>query len=229
PLPDRTASWWSRLTFGWAEPLLRTGNERVLQDSDVWELRDDQRMRRLADAFEAAYAEDYGSESGDSGTAAAQAAAARRLPAVLRTPLVRVIWRLHKRQFVVTGLLRMGNSCVQFLPALLLSRLLKTFEQMAATGGVAGAAEAAALARTAYGVALALFAVVTSKTLIENQYFYRMVNLGMAVRGAVATAVYRKSLRLSPAARQRATVGEIVNYMQLDSGRVEQMAMSIHT
>ncbi|CAN0432284.1 unnamed protein product, partial [Hapterophycus canaliculatus] len=42
-------------------------------------------------------------------------------------------------------------------------------------------------------------------------------------------AVYRKSLRLSPSARQNATVGEIVNYMQIDAGRLESLAGSVHT
>lgn len=42
-------------------------------------------------------------------------------------------------------------------------------------------------------------------------------------------AVYRKSLRLSPSARQNSTVGEIVNYMQIDAGRLETIALSVHT
>ncbi|CAN0201580.1 unnamed protein product, partial [Laminaria digitata] len=42
-------------------------------------------------------------------------------------------------------------------------------------------------------------------------------------------AVYRKSLRLAPSARQNATVGEIVNYMQMDASRLESLPASIHT
>lgn len=44
-----------------------------------------------------------------------------------------------------------------------------------------------------------------------------------------AQAVYRKSLRLAPSARQNSTVGEIVNFMQLDAGRLETLPASIHT
>lgn len=43
------------------------------------------------------------------------------------------------------------------------------------------------------------------------------------IRSLISTAVYRKSLRLSPAARQRSTVGEIVNMMQLDANRLDQV------
>lgn len=41
------------------------------------------------------------------------------------------------------------------------------------------------------------------------------------MRTALTAAVYRKSLRLAPAARQAATTGEVVNLMQLDSQRLE--------
>lgn len=39
------------------------------------------------------------------------------------------------------------------------------------------------------------------------------------IRALIATSVYQKALRLSPAARQASTVGEIVNMMQLDAAR----------
>lgn len=41
--------------------------------------------------------------------------------------------------------------------------------------------------------------------------------------------MYRKSLRLAPSARQNATVGEIVNYMQIDASRLESLPASVHT
>lgn len=49
-----------------------------------------------------------------------------------------------------------------------------------ATGG-AGAV------KQAYVTCLALFSVVTLKTAIENQYFYRLTNLGIGMRGALST------------------------------------------
>jgi hypothetical protein len=69
-------------------------------------------------------------------------------------------------------------------------------------------------AHTAYTSCLALFAVVTAKTAVENQYFYRTTNLALGVRGALSTAVYRKSLRLSPGARQ---VTLLFNHLQFVS------------
>ncbi len=43
-----------------------------------------------------------------------------------------------------------------------------------------------------------------------------MVN-GMQYRSAIIANVYRKSLRLSNAARQQSNVGEMVNHMSIDA------------
>ena len=48
------------------------------------------------------------------------------------------------------------------------------------------------------------------------------------MRSALSTAVYRKSLRLSAAARQDRTLGEIVNLMQLDSQKIEGFMNMVH-
>ncbi|CAN0385246.1 unnamed protein product, partial [Ectocarpus sp. 12 AP-2014] len=91
------------------------------------------------------------------------------------------------------------------------------------------AAGGAGAVKKAYTICAMLFAAVSLKTAIENQYFYATNNIGTSTRGVLSTAVYRKSLRLSPSARQNATVGEIVNYMQIDAGRLENLAGSVHT
>eukprot|EP00904_Undaria_pinnatifida_P009922 jgi/Undpi1/605/HiC_scaffold_10.g04069.m1 len=91
------------------------------------------------------------------------------------------------------------------------------------------AAGGAGAVKQAYLTCLGLFTVVTLKTAIENQYFYAVINLGTGMRGVLSTAVYRKSLRLAPSARQNATVGEIVNYMQMDASRLENLPSSVHT
>jgi len=44
------------------------------------------------------------------------------------------------------------------------------------------------------------------KTALENQFFHYSTMMSMQLKGLVATAVYRKALKLSPAARQKSTV-----------------------
>jgi hypothetical protein len=44
----------------------------------------------------------------------------------------------------------------------------------------------------------------------------------------LSTAVYAKSLRLTAAARQTKTLGEIVNLMQIDASKIEGFITQLH-
>jgi ABC-type bacteriocin/lantibiotic exporter with double-glycine peptidase domain len=80
-----------------------------------------------------------------------------------------------------------------------------------------------------YAWAGALGVVMSFKAVAENAYFYNTIRAGWVLRSAVTTAIYRKSLRLSASARQRKTVGEIVNLMQLDSAKLEMFMTQVHS
>jgi len=116
---------------------------------------------------------------------------------------------------VYSGTLKAFNTIVQFLPSLLVARILKTAEALAdfhasPTNIVDGSINigTSILAKRQEGLVLSLLllTVLCIKTIIENQYFHVVTRMGASIRGAVSSAVYRKSLRLSPAGRQNATV-----------------------
>jgi hypothetical protein len=56
------------------------------------------------------------------------------------------------------------------------------------------------------------------QTIFLHQYFHICILIGMRLKSAIITAVYKKALRLSSSARQGSTVGEIVNLMSVDAG-----------
>jgi ABC-type multidrug transport system fused ATPase/permease subunit len=64
---------------------------------------------------------------------------------------------------------------------------------------------------------------------ISMQYFHRCFRTGMRIRSAIISAVYKKALRLSSAARQKSTVGEIVNLMSVDAQRFQDVTTYLHT
>lgn len=68
-----------------------------------------------------------------------------------------------------------------------------------------------------YLYALLLFGTATIQTLVLSQYFTRMFLVGMRIRTALISAIYRKALRMSNSARKESTVGEIVNLMSVDA------------
>lgn len=72
-----------------------------------------------------------------------------------------------------------------------------------------------------YLYAVGLLACATVQTMLLAHYFTRMYLVGMRIRTALTSAIYRKSLRMSNAARKESTVGEIVNLMSVDAQRYE--------
>lgn len=68
-----------------------------------------------------------------------------------------------------------------------------------------------------YFYAVLLFLTATIQTVVLSQYFNRMFLVGMRIRTALISAIYRKALRMSNAAKKESTVGEIVNLMSVDA------------
>ncbi|XP_030383704.1 multidrug resistance-associated protein 1 isoform X7 [Scaptodrosophila lebanonensis] len=64
-----------------------------------------------------------------------------------------------------------------------------------------------------------LFVLAATQTFILAQYFHRMFIVGLRIRTALVSAIYRKALRISNSARKESTVGEIVNLMAVDAQR----------
>lgn len=103
-------------------------------------------MHTVADAFEAAYAQEsevgaatvtakpqgQGDEAGapahDSGGRQEVRRRKRKhplVPSMLDVALLRALWALYKGPFLWAGVIRFLNTSVQFLPAILVQRLLR--------------------------------------------------------------------------------------------------------
>ena len=79
-----------------------------------------------------------------------------------------------------------------------------------------------------YLYALMLFGLAIIKALVDAQYFNVVQTAGVKLRGLLICVVYRKSLRLNPAARQRRSTGETVNIMQVDAASLENMIQQVN-
>ncbi|KAG0343682.1 Canalicular multispecific organic anion transporter 2 [Podila humilis] len=75
---------------------------------------------------------------------------------------------------------------------------------------------------TSYGIILSIsmFLVALLCTLASGQFFQMGTNLGLEFKTGLVSMIYRKSLKLSPAARRETTVGEISNHMSVDAERI---------
>ena len=65
-------------------------------------------------------------------------------------------------------------------------------------------------------IAISMFTIGCTQSLMINFHNQRMFVIGMRIRTALTSAIYKKSLVLSNSAKKESTTGEIVNLM---SGR----------
>ena len=67
-----------------------------------------------------------------------------------------------------------------------------------------------------------------AQSIMLSKYFYDMYVIGMWIRSSVTSALYRKSLRVSPQGKSETTTGEVVNLMSVDTQRLVDMMVRIN-
>ena len=72
-------------------------------------------------------------------------------------------------------------------------------------------------------IALAMFAVSVGQTACLHQYFQRTFESGMRIKSSLTAAIYKKSMRLSNEGRAAKSTGDIVNYMAVDTQRLQDL------
>ena len=72
-------------------------------------------------------------------------------------------------------------------------------------------------------IALAMFAVSVSQTVCLHQYFQRAFETGMRVKSSLTAMIYSKSMRLSNEGKAAKSTGDIVNYMAVDTQRLQDL------
>ncbi|PHH83725.1 hypothetical protein CDD82_3799 [Ophiocordyceps australis] len=195
--PLEYATVFSKLTFSWMTPMMRYGYKVFLTESDLWALAKPDQTRNTGDAFEEAWSSEL-----------------KRRP---KSPsLWLVLFRAYGGPYIVAGLFKIFNDAAQYIQPQLL-RLLITFvssynDQDSPQPVIQGAS-----------IALAMFACAVLQTTMVHQYFQRSFETGMRIKGGLASAIYKKSLRLSSEGRASKSTGDIVNYMAVDAQRLQDL------
>jgi ABC-type multidrug transport system fused ATPase/permease subunit len=141
--------------------------------------------------------------------------------------LRRVLLQVMGRNFLVAGLIKALNSCLQFCFPLLLRAILAFIEDTQ-SGKINDATAEWHEKYRGYWLAALLFLAMASKAVTENAYFHKVFRSGYQARVAISVAVYNKALRLANAERQGTTLGELVNLMQVDASKIESFIPQVH-
>ena len=200
--PLEKANTLSRWFFYWMNPIFRTGNQRQLNEADLYKLPNAETVARVQGRFEREWELEQ-ERVGPDGEV--------RFGLVLRN-----VFSFH---FWVAGILKFLNDVLGLCLPIILNFLLLFLEDEDGDSWPEWS-----------GWVLLSVLVGTSfmKALVENQFFYQVTRISLQIRSAVASAVFNKSLRLSSLSRNTSTTGEIVNLMQLDAERLSILVLQLH-
>jgi ATP-binding cassette, subfamily C (CFTR/MRP), member 1 len=123
--------------------------------------------------------------------------------------------------FWLAGLIQIVLNVLTFASPLILHELISYTTRNPITG---------ALGPLWQGLVLSfgLFLVTFLSAIFNGQYFLNTFVVGFRIRSALISAIYRKSLRISSAAKKDTTVGEIVNLMAVDAQRFFELVSYLH-
>ncbi|KYG44268.1 hypothetical protein M433DRAFT_312776 [Acidomyces richmondensis BFW] len=193
--PLEHANIFSRLTFNWMTPLMKYGYKEFLTQDDLWNLSKRDTTNSTFEAFDMAWRQELEKK---------------------KPNLWIAMFKAFGGPYFIGGVIKVGSDCLAFVQPQLL-RLLIAFVDSYRPGNepqppVKGAA-----------IALAMFAVSVGGTACLHQYFQRAFETGMHVKSALTATIYQKSMRLSNEGRASKSTGDIVNYMAVDTQRLQDL------
>ena len=210
----------------WVTPFLKLGGERTLEMDDLLPLPEGYLASNNSKRFDESLRRALEGER-DRLRARAEWNGEGKEPKDPFLPaVVWPLWHCFGGTILTGSLFKLLNDLIQFLPAVVLGGFLRyiagkshPLELFVADGSANG-----------YGAAycLLLFLVPVLRTICEQVYFYYAQASGICIKGALGTAVYRKTMRLSAAGRDGSTTGEVLNHMQLDAQRVGDLMLFIN-
>ncbi|XP_044597664.1 multidrug resistance-associated protein 1 isoform X4 [Cotesia glomerata] len=219
PCPEQSASYPSKILFGWFDSLAWKGFKKPLTTSDLWSMNPEDTASEIVPKFNKYWTRNlkkcdklccnYCCSQGTkasfrkaSGQVDFNSTRKKKVASVI-IPL----YRIFGPTFFFGALLKLSQDIMTFISPQVLGLLINFINSK----------DEAQWKGYFYSVLLLLTA--TFQTLVLSQYFNRMFIVGMRMRTALVAAIYRKALRMSNAARKESTVGEIVNLMSVDAQR----------
>lgn len=201
PFPPtlRNASAVTLLSFHWMTDTVSTGRLRSLEHEDILPLADRFRTRQTGHStFQPLWKHENDRAHGS---------------------LLRTLFRAFGKRLLLGGLLKAANDVCIFVSPMLLRLIIQHLQERDA---------GAHAPLHGLGLAFALFITYSCQSLVFNQYFNIISTVQVQLRGALVSAVFEKSCRLSPESRASYTSGQIQNLMSTDSRTVADVVLYIH-
>ncbi|KAF9120843.1 hypothetical protein BGW39_011051, partial [Mortierella sp. 14UC] len=189
----------SRWAFHYIQDIVSAGAKRVLVPEDLENTIDKDLLTHSShERISAAWEKEL-----------AHAQKAKKEPSLLLSGL-KAYWRKISKYMAI----RLFAAALAFYPTILFGYLLQFFVDYHDAPN-----EGRERPTITYGLLIATGMLVASlaSTALMAQNFQSFYEIGLQLRAGTIAMIYRKSLRLSPQARQKSTLGEITNHMAVDA------------
>ncbi|KAL7050851.1 hypothetical protein ACKWTF_004247 [Chironomus riparius] len=200
--PREKGGVFSYLTFSWVLPLLVKGKKKVLGLEDLYQPLEQHKAINLGTKIEKEWESELGKKR-----------AQNKSPSLMKAGL-----KVFGGELTVYGIfLLLIEMCLKVTSPFLLGGIIRYY---------ANPAESSSNEPYLYAGGLILCSflnVISAHSLMLSQ-----LNLGLKIRIAACSLIYRKSLRLSKSALINTTSGQVVNLLSNDVGRFELITMFCH-
>lgn len=201
--PREEANIFSALTFSYTIPTFIKGYKDELEEKDLTQTLAEHNSSKLADKIEKSWKNEE-----------RLAKIARRQPSLLR-----VLWRVFGWEFMFYGLvLAVGEFGIRLLQPIALGQLIAYYIPNQNTISE----------KEAYLYAGAVVLCSLLNVFVTHPYMMGALHLGMKLRVACCSLVYRKALKLSKTALGQTTVGQVVNLLSNDVNRFDVALIFAH-
>ncbi|KAK7866925.1 hypothetical protein R5R35_001662 [Gryllus longicercus] len=214
PCPEQGASFLSRLFFGWFDALALKGFRRPLETKDLWNMNPEDTAHEIIPRFDKYWQKSVEKSANVPSAKASFHKTSASVDLVgkrskkTQASVLPAVCKAFGATFLFGSLLKLVQDLLTFASPQILKLLISYVSDDTYTEEWKG-----------YFYAVLMFLAASIQTLFLAQYFNRMFLVGLRIRTALVSAIYRKALRLSSAARKDSTVGEIVNLMSVDAQR----------
>jgi len=192
--PYEYSNVFSILTFTWMTPLMKLGYKTFLTQDDLWNLRGRDTTKVTAEKFNEKWDDELKKKN---------------------PSLWIALFRSFGGPYGRAALFKVVSDILNFTQPQLLRLLIsfvKSYETDTPEPLIRGVA-----------IALGMFVVSVVQTSCLHQYFQRVFEVGMRIKTSLTAAIYSKSMRLSNEGRAAKSTGDIVNYMAVDTQRLQDL------
>ncbi|TRY66382.1 hypothetical protein DNTS_003350 [Danionella cerebrum] len=194
--PVDDANCFSKYFFWWTNPIMRKGFREKLRPSDVYQAPREDTADILAERLEKEWDREV--------------ASGRKKPSLLRA-----MARCYIRPFLLFGLLLYIGEATKTVQPQLLGRIIASFDPAHEPERANG-----------YFLAFGLGLLFSARFLLLQPAMFGLHRLGMQIRIALFSIIYKKTMKLSSRVLDKISTGQLVSLMSANLGKFDQASFA---